>query len=70
MRSCCLVLRLQIITSISADNANAYVEDLGSANGTWLNDSRVHGRTVLRGGDLIRVDNSSHVEFQSLTSSV
>lgn len=55
--------------AISADGTNAYVEDLGSANGTWLNDSRVHGRTLLRGGDLIRVDDSSHVEFQSLTSS-
>jgi pSer/pThr/pTyr-binding forkhead associated (FHA) protein len=56
--------------AISADGANAYVEDLGSANGTQLNDSPVHGRTLLRGGDLIRVDNSLHVEFQSLTSNV
>jgi pSer/pThr/pTyr-binding forkhead associated (FHA) protein len=36
-------------------SANAYVEDLGSANGTWLNDSLVRGRTLLHGGDLIRV---------------
>ena len=56
--------------AISADGANAYVEDLGSANGTWLNDSEVHGRTPLRGGDLIRVDDSFHVEFQALTSSI
>jgi pSer/pThr/pTyr-binding forkhead associated (FHA) protein len=56
--------------AISADGANAYVEDLGSANGTYLNNSGVHGRTLLRGGDLIRIDNSCHVEFQSLTSSV
>lgn len=56
--------------AVSADGANAYVEDLGSANGTWLNDSQVHGRSLLRGGDLIRVDDSCHVEFQSLTSSV
>ncbi|MGH3175728.1 MAG: FHA domain-containing protein [Streptosporangiaceae bacterium] len=56
--------------AISADGANAYVEDLGSANGTHLNNSPVHGRTLLRGGDLIRIDNSCHVEFQSLTSSV
>jgi pSer/pThr/pTyr-binding forkhead associated (FHA) protein len=56
--------------AISADGANVYVEDLGSANGTRLNDTPVHGRTPLRGGDLIRVDSSCHVEFQSLTSSV
>lgn len=56
--------------AISADGTSAYVEDLGSANGTYLNGSEVHGRTLLRGGDLIRVDDSFHVEFQSLTSSV
>jgi pSer/pThr/pTyr-binding forkhead associated (FHA) protein len=56
--------------AISADGANAYVEDLGSANGTKLNGSQVHGRTLLHSGDLIRVDRSSHIEFQSLTSSV
>lgn len=56
--------------AVSADGANAYVEDLGSANGTWLNDSvAVHGRTLLHSGDRIRIDNSCHVEFQSLTSS-
>jgi len=56
--------------AISADGANAYVEDLGSANGTWLNDSPVHGRTPLRGGDLITIDPSCQVEFQSLASNV
>jgi hypothetical protein len=58
--------------AISADGANAYVEDLGSANGTFLNDSQVqvHGRTLLRGGDRISVDSSCYVEFQSLTSTV
>jgi hypothetical protein len=56
--------------AISADGANAYVEDLGSANGTYLNGTRVRGRTLLRGGDLITVDDSCHIEFQSLTSSV
>ena len=29
----------------SADGANVYVVDLGSANGTRLNDTLVHGRT-------------------------
>ena len=55
--------------SISADGANAYVEDLGSANGTFLNDAPVRGRTLLRNGDRIRIDKSFHVEFQPLTSS-
>ena len=55
--------------AISADGETAYVEDLGSANGTRLNGSFVHGRTPLRAGDLIRVDDSCHVEFQPLTSS-
>jgi pSer/pThr/pTyr-binding forkhead associated (FHA) protein len=56
--------------AISADGEKAYVEDLSSANGTRLNDSLVRGRTLLRGGDLITVDDSFHIEFQSLTSSV
>jgi pSer/pThr/pTyr-binding forkhead associated (FHA) protein len=56
--------------AISADGADAYVEDLGSNNGTFLNHSQVSGRKLLRTGDLIRVDNSFHIEFQSLTSSV
>jgi len=56
--------------AISADGANAYIEDLGAANGVALNDSFVRGRTLLRTGDLIKVGESCHVEFQSLTSSV
>ena len=56
--------------AISADGTDAYVEDLGSANGTYLNSSEVHGRTLLHGGDLISIDNSLHVEFQPLNSSI
>ena len=56
--------------AISADGTNAYVEDLGSSNGTLLNNSRVDGRTPLRAGDLIRIDDTFHIEFQPLTSSV
>ena len=32
-----------------------YIEDLSSSNGTFLNGTRVHTRTVLRNGDLIRL---------------
>jgi pSer/pThr/pTyr-binding forkhead associated (FHA) protein len=31
------------------------VEDLDSLNGTWVNESRVEGRVLLRAGDVIRV---------------
>jgi len=32
------------------------VEDLGSANGTFVNNQRVHGPTLLKAGDELRVD--------------
>jgi diguanylate cyclase (GGDEF)-like protein len=31
------------------------VEDLGSSNGTWVNDRRIRSRTALHDGDLIRL---------------
>src|SRR5438067_7607813 len=31
------------------------VEDLGSANGTWVNDARVHSPLIVNPGDLLRV---------------
>lgn len=31
------------------------VTDLGSSNGTWVNDIRIVGATILKGGDLLRV---------------
>lgn len=34
------------------------VEDLGSVNGTWLNDARVDGRTLLKDGDILRFDDA------------
>ena len=53
---------------MSADNEHAYVEDLGSSNGTSLNGVRVNGKTLLNNGDRIHVDSSVYVEFQSLAS--
>jgi len=40
---------------IFAENGELYVEDLGSLNGTFVNNQRVTERTVLRRGDAILV---------------
>src|SRR5438105_102781 len=34
---------------------SATVEDLGSTNGTWLNDSMLRGGMALRNGDMIKI---------------
>jgi pSer/pThr/pTyr-binding forkhead associated (FHA) protein len=41
---------------LQAAPAGVIVEDLGSANGTFVNDQRVHSATVLKGGDEVRFD--------------
>ena len=48
--------------SVSRDHARLHVgadrvevEDLGSKNGTWVNGSRLEGRTTLRNGDELRL---------------
>lgn len=46
---------------ISGDESR--VKDLGSANGTFVNDMRIHESTVLRSGDRIRFD-IEEFEFQ------
>jgi pSer/pThr/pTyr-binding forkhead associated (FHA) protein len=56
--------------AVSADGSRVYVEDLGSANGTFLNDRQVRGRTLLRAGDVLRVDQSTHIEFLALASNL
>ncbi len=46
--------------------ANWYVEDLGSRNGTWLNRTQVHGATKLEPGDLVKVgDTVLELGFES-----
>lgn len=35
------------------------VEDLGSSNGTWLNDKRIEGKAMLRDGDHVRFDDQA-----------
>jgi diguanylate cyclase (GGDEF)-like protein len=39
--------------AVSRDEVS--IEDLGSSNGTWVNDRRIHARTALRDGDLLRL---------------
>jgi pSer/pThr/pTyr-binding forkhead associated (FHA) protein len=43
---------------ISTDSASAFVEDLGSTNGTFINDRRIdaHVKTKLNAGDRVRFD--------------
>jgi pSer/pThr/pTyr-binding forkhead associated (FHA) protein len=40
---------------ILIERGRAYIEDLGSANGTFVNQSRLHGRTLLFPGDHVFV---------------
>jgi pSer/pThr/pTyr-binding forkhead associated (FHA) protein len=39
----------------SVDGGRWWLEDLGSTNGTFVNDARVTGRAPLRNGDVIQV---------------
>lgn len=40
------------------DGAPHTIEDLGSRNGTWLNDRRIDEPTVVRAGDVVRLGNT------------
>ncbi len=40
---------------LTVENGTAFVEDLGSRNGTLLNGQPVRGRRKLRGGDVLQV---------------
>jgi pSer/pThr/pTyr-binding forkhead associated (FHA) protein len=40
---------------ITVDESSATIEDLGSTNGTYLNDVKLEGRRELHGGDRVRV---------------
>ena len=41
---------------LSLDSDGAWLEDLGSANGTYINGSRINGRVRLSSGDRLRFD--------------
>jgi pSer/pThr/pTyr-binding forkhead associated (FHA) protein len=47
--------------AFDSDETNVYVEDLGSANATFMNGSRVAGRVKLNTGDVISLGD---IEFQ------
>jgi hypothetical protein len=40
---------------LSLDGNSCTIEDLGSKNGTFVNDGRIEGITVLKRGDIIRI---------------
>jgi pSer/pThr/pTyr-binding forkhead associated (FHA) protein len=40
------------------DDGRVLIEDLGSRNGTFVNDQQIHGRHVCEAGDLVRVGTS------------
>src|ERR1700733_61460 len=37
-----------------------FIEDLGSANGTWINGERIEGSTATRSGDVILIGGAEH----------
>jgi diguanylate cyclase (GGDEF)-like protein len=43
---------------VGLDSAGGYVEDLGSRNGTFVNEERIEGRCFLTDGDYVRVGNT------------
>ncbi len=46
---------------VGADATGAWIEDLGSTNGTWRNEQQVTARTALFPGDLIRIGRTALV---------
>ena len=58
---CSLVFDEQYVSQVHARvfvrEGGAFVEDLGSTNGTWVNGSRVVGQMPARLGDRVQVGN-------------
>src|SRR5207253_681028 len=48
----------RITSSTSQQKSGYWIEDLGSTNGTWINDERVTAKRPLKDGDQIRVGRS------------
>lgn len=46
---------------LSVENDNLYVKDLGSVNGTFVNDKAISGQVVLHDGDILTI---AHQEFR------
>jgi pSer/pThr/pTyr-binding forkhead associated (FHA) protein len=54
----------QVHARLSARNGAWVVEDLGSTNGTYLNDQRVESPSEVRAGDRVRIGTTT-LEFRS-----
>jgi len=54
-------------TQILNENGKFYVSDMGSTNGTYLNNELISARRELKAGDLIRIG-SSVFRFETLSS--
>lgn len=46
---------------VKFEDGHATVEDLASANGTWLNEARIQTPTPLRDGDVVRAGATTFV---------
>ena len=51
---------------LSVENDGAYIEDLSSRNGTFINDRRIHERTRLDDGDYVRFGGGTVVKFSMM----
>ena len=64
------VSRRHAVTRLLASGAVA-IEDLGSTNGTWVNDERAEGPTPVAPGDIVRFGNTLwHVAAPGATTVV
>ncbi len=43
---------------------NWYIEDLGSTNGTYVNQKRINEKTLIKSGDVISLSNSFSVKIE------
>jgi pSer/pThr/pTyr-binding forkhead associated (FHA) protein len=49
------VSRRHAVVRTAANGAAPSIEDLGSRNGTWVNDRRIDAPTELQAGDVVRL---------------
>lgn len=53
--------RRHALVTVDADAKSVYVEDLGSSNGTYVNDERIADRTLLKLGSRVRIGGTVYV---------
>jgi diguanylate cyclase (GGDEF)-like protein len=49
--------------SLQVIDGHAFIEDLGSRNGTWINGERIEGARPLRDGDKIQIGSATVLKF-------